>query len=120
MTAPAPPAPRWGRFLSSTVFLRNPQYLWKTIEWLLPEEGFHYAQIYRPLGSPRGDPFRFQRSEAEIEIKKKEATTHKAALALNVHCVGDRIIKRLKCREQASFNYFGEGAKISAVLGPAH
>src|SRR5271154_4895186 len=59
MTAPAPPAPRWGRFLRSTVFLRNPQYLWKTIGWLLPEEGFHYAQIYRPLGSPRGDPFRF-------------------------------------------------------------
>ena len=84
--------------------------LWKTLRWPLPEEGFHYAQICRPLGSPRGDPFRFQRSEAEIEIKKEEATTHEAALALNVH---------RKCREQASFNYFGETAEMTAARGPA-
>jgi hypothetical protein len=49
---------------------------WKNLGWALPEEGFHYAQIYRPKGSPRGDPFRLRRrtllgQAAERRVKRR-------------------------------------------------
>jgi hypothetical protein len=37
-------------------------------------------------------------------------------LASKVHCVDDEIVGWLKRREQASFSYFGESAKITAAL----
>jgi hypothetical protein len=53
-------------------------------------------------------------------LQCSEAKPTDKYLASAMHSVGDRIIKRLKCREQASFNYFGESAKMTAALGPAH
>jgi hypothetical protein len=44
------------------------------------------------------------------------ATIYSKHLASKVHCVDDEIIGWLKRREQASFNCFGESAKITAVL----